>query len=135
VAGSRRNTDVGATVATACATVAAVGVAAVMLLAGPGGLALAVAVVLVALQVALLVAPRGGGRQARRFLLAWSAEAGLTYAVAGDPTAGSALVYLGVGLVFALAVVAGLVLTRPGAGSPSGERRGDTQPLPVVDGD
>jgi hypothetical protein len=135
VAGSRHNTDVGAAVATACAAVAAVGVAAVMLLAGPGGLALAVIVVLVALQVALLVALRGGGRPARCFLLAWSAEAGLTHAVAGDPTAGSALVYLGVGLVFALAVVVGLALTRPATEPAGEERRGDTQPLPVVDGD
>jgi hypothetical protein len=117
------------------AVLAALGVAAAMVLAGPGGLALAATVVLVGVQVALLPGVRRGALAVRRFLLAWSAEAGLTYPVAGDPTVASALVYLGVGLVFAVVVVVGLALTRPAEEPLGGESRRDTQPLPVVDGD
>jgi hypothetical protein len=118
---------------TAAAGVAAAGVAAAMLLTGPGGLVLVLAVVLGGAQLALLLRVRDGAVRARRFLLAWSGQAGLTYAVAGDPGAASALVYLGVGLVFAVVVVIGLSAMRrldePGAEEP----RADTQPLPVID--
>ncbi|GAA4912303.1 hypothetical protein EV188_11599 [Actinomycetospora succinea] len=122
---------------TTVSALAAAGVAAAMLLAGTGGLAVALVVVLVAVQAVLLVAVRHEALRARQFLLAWSGQAGLTYLVAGEPGVASALVYLGVGLVFAAVVVAGLALWRP-APEPEhepGERRGDTQPLPVVDGD
>lgn len=121
------------------AVLAAVGVAAVMLLMGPGGLAAALTVALTAAQVALLLMVRRGAVRIRQFLLAWSAQAGLTYLVAGDPGVGSALVYLGVGLVFAAVVVAGLALWRP---EPEPEfepdadgRAGGTRPLPVAEGE
>lgn len=122
---------------TTVSALAAAEVAAAMLLAGTGGLAVAVVLVLVAVQAVLLLAVRHGALRARQFLLAWSGQAGLTYLVAGEPVVASALVYLGVGLVFAAVVVAGLALWRP-APEPEhepDERRGDTQPLPVVDGD
>jgi hypothetical protein len=132
------------TTATALAVLAAAGVVATMLLAGTGGLAAAVTVVLVAAQVVLLLVVRDGAVRLRQFLLAWTAQAGLTRLVAGDPTVGSALVYLGVGLLFGAVVVAGLALWRPSVDEPldgthdepedAGGRRGDTQPLPV-DGD
>ena len=138
-------------VATAAATaavmtaapLAAAGIAATMLLAGPGGMSAVITVALTAVQAVLLLVVRDGAVGTRRFLLAWTGEAGLTYLVAGTPGIESALVYLGVGLVFATVVVAGLALWRPepdpgpdveSAPEP-GERRGGTQPLPVVDGD
>lgn len=118
---------------TAVAALAAAGTAATMLLAGPGGLGAVLTVVLVAVQAALLLTVRHGALRARQFLLAWTGQAGLTYLVAGDPGAGSALVYLGVGLVFAAVVVAGLAWWRPSEEPVPDGRRGDTQPLPVVD--
>ena len=118
-----------AVLATVAACALGAGVAAAMLLAG-GSLLLVV--ILVVAQVALLVAVRDGARRARQFVLAWSAEAGLTHAVAGDPTVVSALVYLAVGLVFAVVAVAFLAFFRPGTEE---EPRADTAPLPVVDGD
>ncbi|MEJ2888429.1 hypothetical protein [Actinomycetospora aeridis] len=115
--------------------VAAAAVAATMLLAGSGGLAAAATVVLVAVQVALLLAVHAGAVRARQFLLAWSAQAGLTHLVAGEGTVESALVYLGVGLLFGAVVVVGLTLWRPAVPEPAEPgRSGDTQPLPV-DGD
>ena len=121
-----RTVETRAVLATLAACALAAGVAAVMLLAG-GSLLLVV--VLVVAQVALLLAVRDGARRPRQFVLAWSAEAGLSHAVAGDPTLVSALVYLGVGLVFALAVVAFLAFVRPEPEEP----RIDTAPLPVPD--
>lgn len=128
----------------AVAGLAAAGIAASMLLVGTGGPAAALTVLLATVQVVLLLAVRGGVPRTRRFLLAWSGQAGLTYLVAGDPGVESALVYLGVGLVFAAVVVAGLALWRPESElepepesdvEQPDERRGETQPLPVVDGD
>jgi hypothetical protein len=119
-------------VAVAVAVLAALGIAAAMLLTGPGGITLLVAVVLGAVQAGLLLRVRDGAVGARRFLLAWSGEAGLTYPLAGDPGAASALVYLGVGLLFALVVVVGLAATRRLELSED-EPRSDTQPLPVTD--
>ncbi|MFC5142339.1 hypothetical protein ACFPK1_29215 [Actinomycetospora rhizophila] len=123
--------------ATVVAALAAAGIAATMLLAGPGGITVA----LTAVQAVLLLAVREGAVGLRRFLLAWTGQAGLTHLVAGGPGVESALVYLGVGLVFAAVVTAGLALWQPEpepeyepAHEP-GERRGGTQPLPVVDGD
>ena len=122
------------------AVLAAGGVAATMLLAGPSGITLAATVLLAGLQ-ALLLRGTGGARRTRRFLLAASAQAGLTYPVAGDATVASALVYLGVGVLFGLVVVVALgVLDRAGPladplGETVGEPRADTRPLPVVDGE
>ncbi|MDF2976093.1 MAG: hypothetical protein K0S40_821 [Actinomycetospora sp.] len=123
-------------VRTGAAALAAGGVAATMLLAGPGGITVVVTVLLAAAQV-LLLRGTGGARRTRRFLLAASGQAGLTYAVAGDATVESALVYLGVGVVFGLVVVVALgLLDRAGAwDEPVDEPRTDTRPLPVVDGD
>jgi hypothetical protein len=124
---------------TGAAALAAGGVAATMLLAGTGGVTVVVTVLLAAVQ-ALLLRGTGGTRRTRRFLLAASGQAGLTYAVAGDPTVASALVYLGVGVVFGLVVVVALgLLERAGPldelSEPDDEPRVDTRPLPVVDGD
>ncbi|MEJ2863057.1 hypothetical protein [Actinomycetospora flava] len=126
---------------TVTAALAAAGIAASMLLAGPDGPGAASTVVLAAAQVALLLGVRSGAVRARQFLLAWSGQAGLTYLVAGDAGAESALVFLGVGLVFAAVVVAGLALWRPEPepdaepdAGPDG-RGGGTQPLPVAEGD
>jgi hypothetical protein len=115
-----------------------------MLLAGASGVTLVVTVLLAAGQV-LLLRGRGGPRRTQRFLLAASAQAGLTYPVAGEATAASALVYLGVGVVFGLVVVVALgMLDRAGpldgpadglSDELSDEPRGGTRPLPVVDGD
>lgn len=114
------------------AAVAAAGIAVTMLLAGTGGLTFLVALVLAGAQASILFLVRDAATHTRRFLLAWSGQAGLTYAVTGDPSPGSALVYLGVGVVFAAIVVAVLALT----GSRSDdEPRVDTAPLPVVDGE
>ncbi len=119
---------------------AAGGVAATMLLAGTGGITLVVTLLLTAAQ-ALLMRGTGGARRTRLFLLAASAQAGLTYAVAGDATVASALVYLGVGAVFGLVVVVALgLLGRAGPlgeplDEPVEEPRLDTRPLPVVGGD
>ncbi|MDD7938127.1 hypothetical protein PHK61_06815 [Actinomycetospora lutea] len=127
-----------ATVATvAAAALAAAGIVATMLLVSPGGIAAASVVVLTAVQVVLLLAVREGVVGVRRFLLAWTGQAGLTHLVAGGPGVTSALVYLGVGLVFAAVVVAGLALWRAEPEhDPDGEgRTGDTRPLPVPDGD
>ena len=125
--------DADRTVArTGAALLAAGGVGAAMLLAGTGGITVVVTVLLAAAQ-ALLLRGAGGARRTRRFLLAASAQTGLTYAVAGEETVASALVYLGVGVVFGLVVVVALgLLDRAG---PLDEPRVDTRPLPVVDGD
>jgi len=132
-----RTVETRAVLATLAACALAAGVAAVMLLAG-GSLLLVV--VLVVAQVALLLAVRDGARRTRQFVLAWSAEAGLSHAVAGDPTLVSALVYLAVGLVFALAAVAFLAFFRPESDEEPDdesdeEPRVDTAPLPVTDGE
>jgi hypothetical protein len=119
--------------ATATAVLAVAGIAAAMLLAGTSGITLAVTVALVGVQVGLLLGVRRGAVRTRRFLLAWSAQAGLTYPLAGDPGLASALVYLCVGLVFAVVVMVGLALTRPVEQPPARESHGDTQPLPVAD--
>ena len=130
---------------TAAAVLAAGGVAATMLLVGTSGVTLVVTVLLAAVQVLLLRGP-GGARRTQRFLLAASAQAGLTYPVAGEATVASALVYLGVGVVFGLVVVVALgMLDRAGpldelsdelsdelTDEPD-EPRGGTRPLPVVD--
>lgn len=116
--------------------VLAVLVAVTMLVVGTSAVTLVVTVLLVAGQVVALRGP-GGARRTRRFLLAASAQAGLTYPVAGEPTVASALVYLGVGLVFgAVVVVALALLDRAGPwDGPVDEPRADTRPLPVVEGD
>lgn len=121
---------------TGAAVLAAGGVTATMLLAGTGGITVVVTLLLAAVQ-ALLLRGTGGARRTRLFLLAASAQAGLTYAVAGDATVASALVYLGVGVVFGLVVVVALgLLDRAGPfDEPVEEPRVDTRPLPVVDGD
>jgi hypothetical protein len=127
--------DADRTVArTGAAVLAAGGVAATMLLAGTGGITVVVTLLLAAAQ-ALLLRASGGARRTRLFLLAASAQAGLTYAVAGDATVASALVYLGVGVVFGLVVVVALgLLDRAGPlDEPVDEPRVDTRPLPVVD--
>jgi hypothetical protein len=127
-------------VRTGVAVLAAGGVATTMLLAGTSGITLVVTVLLAGVQ-ALLLRGTGGARRAQRFLLAASAQAGLTYPVAGDATVASALVYLGVGVVFGLVVVVALgMLHRAGPfddpyGDPAGEPRSGTRPLPVVEGD
>ncbi|WP_433783935.1 hypothetical protein ACQPX6_27635 [Actinomycetospora sp. CA-101289] len=120
----------------AASVVLAVLVAAMMLLAGTSGITLVVTVLLVAGQAVLLRGP-GGAPRTRRFLLAASAQAGLTYPVAGEPTVASALVYLGVGVVFGLVVVVALgLLDRAGVGDEIDQQpRADTRPLPVVEGD
>lgn len=122
---------------TGAAAVAALGVAATMLLAGATALAVVPTLLLVGAQGGLLLALPHAARRTRQFLLAASAEAGLTHLVAGDPTVASALVYLGVGVVFAAIVVAGLALWLPSTDPEPvpEERRGDTAPLPVVDGE
>lgn len=135
---------------TAAAALAAGVVAATMVLAGPGVVTVLVTVALVVGQ-ALLLRGAGGARRTRLSLLAASAQAGLTYPVAGEDTVASALVYTGVGVVFGLVVVAGVgLLDRadradpgPGLDEPDqpdqpdepGEPRVDTRPLPVVEGD
>jgi hypothetical protein len=124
---------------TSAAVLAAGGVAVSMLLVGTGGITVVVTVLLVAAQALLLRGP-DGTRRKRRFLLAASGQAGLTYAVAGEATVTSALVYLGVGVVFGLVVVVALgLLDRAGPldelDDPADEPRADTRPLPVVDGD
>jgi hypothetical protein len=124
-----------AAVVTVVAVLAAAGIGTTMVLAGPHGVAVVIIALLVAVQVGLLLAVRRGLTRARQFLLAWSGEAGLSFLVAGDPTVASALVYLGVGLVFALVVVAGLALTRSWGEPAPQQRHDDTQPLPVPDGD
>lgn len=118
---------------TVTAVLAAAGIAATMLLAGASGITLAVTVVLAGVQIALLLGARRAAPRTRRFLLAWSAQAGATYPLAGDPDVASALVYLGVGLVFAAVVMAGLALTRADAPPTPEAARGDTRPLPVPD--
>lgn len=123
---------------TVAAALGAGAVAATMLLAGTSAVTLVVTVVLAAGQALLL---RGGGaRRARRFLLAASAQAGLTYPLAGDPTVASALVYLGVGVVFgSVAVLALGLLDRADReeppDEPPDEPRVDTRPLPVAEAD
>ena len=124
----------------ACALAA--GVVAVLLFAGGTTLGIVATLVLLAGQVALLWwRPQSRGWQ--RFLLAWTGEAGLSHAVSGDPTVMSALVFLGVGLVFALVVVAALAAIDRIGGIDEGidvdevdvevERpRSDTAPLPVT---
>lgn len=132
--GAVETRTVSATLA-ACALGA--GVVATMLLAGTGGLTFLVTLLLAGAQVALLFLARDGAIRTRRFVLAWSGQAGLTYAVTGDPTPASALVYLGVGVVFAAVVVAVLALTagRDETEVWNDEPRVDTAPLPVVDGE
>jgi hypothetical protein len=115
------------------AVLAAGGVAATMLLAGTGGITAVVTLLLAAAQ-AVALRGTGGARRTRLFLLAASAQAGLTYAVAGDATVASALVYLGVGVVFGLVVVVALGLLERAGPWDEGPRV-DTRPLPVVDGD
>ena len=136
--------DLQRTVArTTAAALAAAGVAATMVLAGTGAVTMAVTVVvtvvLVAVQALLLRGP-GGARRTRRALLAGSAQAGLTYPLAGDPGVASALVYVGVGVVFGVVVVVALGLVdrvdvQDPVPGPGDEPRVDTRPLPVVDGD
>jgi hypothetical protein len=130
-----RSSAVTVAVLSACS---ALGIAAAMLLAGPGALTLLVAAVLGAVQVGLLLRVRTGALGVRRFLLASSGQAGLTYPLAGDPGAVSALVYGGVGLVFGAVVVVGLRAMRrldavDSADEDPEESRADTQPLPVTD--
>ncbi|MHC1562001.1 hypothetical protein ACR9E3_23820 [Actinomycetospora sp. C-140] len=98
--------------ALAVAVLAALGTGAVMLVAGSGPVTFLVTALLAAVQVALLARVRDVLVPLRRFLLAWSGQAGLTYAVAGAPTVESALVFLGVGLVFAAVLLGVLALTR-----------------------
>lgn len=131
----RERSGVSGTVAAAAAALAAGGIATSMLVVGTGGVAPVVTVALVAAQVVLLLVVRRGAIAPRRFLLAWSAQAGLTYLVAGDPTVASALVYLGVGAVFAVVVLVGLAVTRASVDTTAGERGGDTRPLPVSGGE
>jgi hypothetical protein len=128
----------GAVGIVALSVLAALGIAAAMLLAGPGALTLLVAVVLGGVQVASLLRVREGALGLRRFLLASSGQAGLTYPLAGDPGVVSALVYAGVGLVFGVVVLVGLRVMRRldavDAVDPAEEPlRADTQPLPVTD--
>ena len=131
--GKGRRAGTRTALATATAVLAVVGIAAAMLLAGTTGITLAVTVALVGVQVGLLFGVRRGAVRTRRFLLACSAQAGSTYSLAGDPGTVSALVYLGVGLAFAVVVMVGLALTRPVEQPPVRESHGDTQPLPVAD--
>ncbi|GAA4881417.1 hypothetical protein [Actinomycetospora straminea] len=133
--GEERSAPGVTAVVTGAAAVAVLGVAAAMLLAGTTALAAVLTLLLVGVQGGLLLARPHGARRTRQFLLAGSAQAGLTHLVAGEPTVASALVYLGVGVVFAAIVVAGLALWPPAADPEPVERRGDTAPLPVVDRD
>jgi hypothetical protein len=128
----------GAVGMVALSVLAALGIAAAMVLAGPGALTLVVAVVLGVVQAASLLRVREGALGVRRFLLASSGQAGLTYPLAGDQGVVSALVYVGVGLVFGVVVVVGLRAMRRldtvDAADHVGEPpRADTQPLPVTD--
>jgi hypothetical protein len=124
---------------TGAAVLAAGGVAVTMLFAGTGGITVVVTVLLAAAQ-AVALRGSGGARRTRRFLLAASGQAGLTYGVAGEAAVASALVYLGVGVVFGLVVVVALgLLERAGTldelDDPADEPRADTRPFPAVDGD
>jgi hypothetical protein len=123
--------------ATLAAGALGAGVATTMLLAGTGGLTFLVTLLLAGAEAALLFVVRDGAVRTRQFVLAWSGQAGLTYAVTGDPTLASALVYLGVGVVFAAVVVAVLALTggRQETAWLDEEPRADTAPLPVVEGE
>jgi hypothetical protein len=123
--------------ATLAACALGAGVAATMLLAGTGGLTFLVTLLLAGAEAALLFLVRDGAVRTRHYVLAWSGQAGLTYAVTGDPTTASALVYLGVGVVFAAVVVAVLALTggQEETAWLDEEPRADTAPLPVVEGE
>lgn len=111
--------------------------AALLLTAGP--LRAVLVLVAAALQVGLhLVTDRAHGPSSwRRFPVLWSVQASLTWLVAGDPTTVSVVVYIAIGLVFAL--VAEVVLRAVGRfaaaddDTGSGREPTDTAPLPVHD--
>lgn len=134
--GRSGDTTTTGTGATAGAWALAAAVAAAVLLA-PDPARTVLVLVLAAAQAALaLVAHRAAGPSAwRRVAVLWSLQAGLTWAVAGEPTTASALVYLTVGIVFALAAEGVLRLAGRFAEPPvpdDGPPPTDTAPLPVV---
>lgn len=81
----------------------------------------------------LLVVRTVGPARWQRGVVLWAAQAGLTWLVAGDPSRASAVVFIGVGLVFALVADLVLELVRRHTERADGVGSTGTAPLPAVD--